>query len=286
VADPAIVLLDDGGRAEVPSYTRWWLASHPVLGGQRPDRLRLPAATDLAGLYDLAAGEPALLDFAGCLHGLGDLLADPERAADLLDRLGDPARTVPARTLRTIYAKLAFALDGCDVSPPARVRVAPDAVADRGEVAVLDQPHLLPLLGRAVLPAGDAPGPVADLLAVPFASELVKASVVSSPDVRWRWAEVPGAELAAERCDADLPDADLTVHDPVLVDTGSGEVTVDWWPGGPSEPDAVSRAAGAEALGRALAWRLGRWDRRAAAAEALAHPDAAARLRAEDSTDT
>jgi hypothetical protein len=257
-----------------------------VLGGRRPDRLRLPAATDLAGLYDTAAGDPALLDFAGCLHGLADVLADPERAADLLDRLGDPARTVPAQTLRTVYARLAFALDGCEVPPPARVRVAPDRVADRNAVAVLDQPHLLPLLGRAVLPAGDAPGPVADLLDVPFASELVKAAVVSAPVGRRRWADVPGTALAAERCGAEVPDVEITEHDPVLVTGAAGDVAVDWWPGGPTGPDAVSRAAGPAALGRALAWRLGRWDRRAAAAEALAHPDDAARLRAEDAADT
>ncbi|HVQ90436.1 MAG TPA: hypothetical protein VMU51_05320 [Mycobacteriales bacterium] len=456
VAVPAVALLADGGRAEVLPYTRWWLASHPVLGGHRPDRLRLPAATDLAGLYDLAAGDPApldpaLLDFAGCLHGLADLLADPERAADLLDRLGDPARTVPARTLREVYARLAFALDGCDVPPPARVRVAPDRVAARDAVAVLDQPHLLPLLGHAVIPAGDAPGAVADLLDVPFASDLVRGTVVSAPTTRRRWADIPGADLAAERCGADVPDTDVAVHDHLLVTgsagtgsagsgmagsagtgatgsagtgvagsagsgvsgsaggpagsgsaagsggsagvagsgggagvagsagtgvagsaggpagsggaagsggsagvTGSGggagvagsggeagsggvagvagdgavvaagdgaagsdgvagsggtgssggavgadpdagrtagsgsgrpdAVPVPWWPGDADTPDAVDRAGGPDALGRALAWRLGRWDRRAAAAEAFAHPEDAARLRAEDAT--
>ncbi len=416
VAAPAVALLADGGRAEVLPYTRWWLASHPVLGGHRPDRLRLPAATDLAGLYDLAAGDPApldpaLLDFAGCLHGLADLLADPERAADLLDRLGDPARTVPARTLREVYARLAFALDGCDVPPPARVRVAPDRVAARDAVAVLDQPHLLPLLGRAVIPAGDAPGAVADLLDVPFASDLVRGTVVSAPATRRRWADIPGADLAAERCGADVPDTDVAVHDHLLVtgsagtgsagsgvagsagtgatgsagtgvagsagsgvsgsaggpagsggaagsggsagvagsgggagvagsggEAGSGgagvagdgavvaagddaagsdgaagsggtgssggavgadpdagraagsgsgrpdAVPVPWWPGDADTPDAVDRAGGPDALGRALAWRLGRWDRRAAAAEAFAHPEDAARLRAEDAT--
>ncbi|MEN3357555.1 MAG: hypothetical protein V7637_1537 [Mycobacteriales bacterium] len=281
VAAPAVALLADGGKQEVLPYTRWWLASHPVLDGHRPDRLRLPAATDLAGLYDMAGGDPALLEFAGCLHGLADLLADPERAADLLDRLGDPARTVPARTLHAVYARLAFALDGCDVPPPARVRVAPDQVAARDAVAVLDQPHLLPLLGRAVVPAGDAPGPVADLLAVPFASDLVTASVTSAPAGRRRWADIPGADLAAERCGAEVPAVEVAEHDQLLV---TGGVPVPWWPGGPAGPDAVDRPAGPAALGRALAWRLGRWGRRAAAAEAFAQPGDAARLRAEDAT--
>lgn len=282
-AAPAVAVLADGSHAEVPPYTRWWLASHPVLGGRRPDRLRLPGVADLAGLYDAADGAPAVLELAGCLRGLDDVLVDPERAADLLERLGDPALAVPAATLREVYARLAFALDGCDVPAPAAVRVAPDRVVDRAAAAVLDQPHLLPLLGRAVVPAGGAPGPVADLLDLPFASELVTAAVTAAEAGRRRWADVPGAVLAAERCAAAVPDAEVAEYDPLLV---TGGVEVCWWPGGgPGHPDAVSRSAGAAALGRALAWRLGRWDCRAAAIEAFAHPGDAGRLRAEDAAD-
>jgi hypothetical protein len=58
-------------------------------------------------------------------------------------------------------------------------------------------------------------------------------------------------------------------------------VAVEWWPIGPV--DHVDRAAGTRALGRALAWRMGRWDLRAAAVEALAaSPEDRQRLQAED----
>jgi len=278
VHDPALAVLPDGGHASVPSYTRWWISTHAVLDRRRPDRLRLPGATDLAGLYDPAAGDEALLRFAGCLSGLADVLADPERAEDLLHRLADPARRALAATLRDSYARLALVLDGTDPDLPAGVRVAPDRVAPRGSAVVLDAPFLLPLLGdRAVVPAGGAPGPVADLLELPFASEVVASEVASAPVRRLRWAQVPGVDLAAQRCGAPVPDAELAVHDPLTLSTGAH---ADWWPG--DGVDHVDATAGPAALGRALAWRLDRWDRRAAATEALAHPDAAARLRAED----
>jgi hypothetical protein len=53
---------------------------------------------------------------------------------------------------------------------------------------------------------------------------------------------------------------------------------VSWWPEG--SVDHVE--PGPDALGRALAWRLGRWDRRAAVAEALRAPERAAVFAAED----
>jgi hypothetical protein len=276
VGDPAIAELADGSRVAVPAYPRWWLSTHPVLGGQRPDRLRLPGAVELSGLYDAVDGPAELLAFAGCLTGLEDLLADPERAADLLERLGDPARTVPALTLAGAYRRLAVALDGYDVPAPERVRVAPGRVVAREAAAVLDAPYLLPLLTRAVVPAGGAPGPVADLLDLPFASELVEATVVSVPVGRLAWSELPGAVLAAERCGGAVPAGSVAVHDPLQV---TGNIVIPWW------PDAVARGAGPDALGRALAWRLDRWDRRAAVIDALRHPDDADRLRAEDTLD-
>jgi hypothetical protein len=55
---------------------------------------------------------------------------------------------------------------------------------------------------------------------------------------------------------------------------------VPWWPGEP-EPDLVDGSPAS--LGRALAWRTGRWDLRQALAEAFAHPDRALDLVAEDS---
>ena len=82
--------------------------------------------------------------------------------------------------LRTVYARLAAALDGIDVDPPDRVRVAPDRVAE--DAVVLDAPYLQPLVHLPVLPAGGAPGAVADLLDLPLASEQVHGEVTGGGD--------------------------------------------------------------------------------------------------------
>jgi hypothetical protein len=200
-----------------------------------------------------------------------DVLADVDGAIDLLDRLGDPARTVRPGVLRTVYARLAAALDGIDVDPPERVRVAPDRVV--ADAVVLDAPYLQPLVDSSVVPAGGVPGVIADLLDLPLASELVRASVPGGGR-RVRWAELPGAGLAAARLG--LPDlsGEVAVHDQLAVDGRP----VAWWPG--EDVDHVDGTA--EGLGRALAWRAGRWPLRQALAEAFAFPDRAGVLAAED----
>jgi hypothetical protein len=132
---------------------------------------------------------------------------------------------------------------------------------------------LQPLVDRPVVPSGGAPAPVADLLDLPLASERVRATVTSRPVRVLRWAELPGAALAAARLGlAELP-GEVAVHDPLE----AGGRPVPWWPG---EPDAVDGSP--EALGRALGWRCGRWPLRQALAEAFARPGSAAELAAED----
>jgi hypothetical protein len=135
--------------------------------------LRLPQAADLTGLYDAVGSEPELAALLGCRAGLADVLADADAAADLLDRLGDPARTVSPGILAGLYGRLAAALAGVDVDPPDRVRVAPDRVVDAGRAVVLDAPWLLDRLGdRVPVAGGSDPEAVADLLDVPLLSEL------------------------------------------------------------------------------------------------------------------
>jgi hypothetical protein len=279
IQEPATAVLADGTRVEVPSYAAWWLAHHPVLDGHRPIDLRAPAAHRLAGLYDPAPYGPEILALTGCLSTVDQILADPELAAELLDRLGDPARTADPLLLRDIYGALALALDGFDLPPPPTVRVAPDRVLPAADCVLLDLPYLLPLLGnRVVAPSGGQPGPVADLLNLPFASEVVSAP--AGPDtepVRAEpWSAVPGAVLAAQRCDAGVPDATVAWHDNLRV---AGRA-VAWWPA--AGTDHLDLTAGAPALGRALAWRLDRWPHRAAAAEALDPAADPTTLRAED----
>ena len=255
----------------VPGYLRWWLSTHPVLDGGRPDRLRHPHSVELQGLYEPATAAPVVLDLLRPPTTIDDVLADAGGAIDLLDRLGDPARTVRPEVLRTVYARLAAALDGIDVDPPDRVRIAPDRVAE--DAVVLDAPYLLPLVREPVLAAGGAPGAVADLLDLPLASEQVHGKVTGDGR-RLRWADLPGANLAAARLGVDGLEGEVAVHDGLTV---AGR-PVGWWPDG-----AVDHVDGTPAaLGRALAWRAGAWPLRQALAEAFAFPDRAHELAAED----
>ncbi|MGY1714280.1 sacsin N-terminal ATP-binding-like domain-containing protein [Geodermatophilus sp. SYSU D01106] len=271
----ADVVLD---TVTVPCHLRWWLATHPVLDGQRPGRLRSPASTQLQGLYEAARAAPEVLARLRPPATVDDVLADPDAALDLLGRLGDPARTVPAAVLRDVHARLAAALDGLDVEPPERVRVAPDRVADPGRepVAVLDAPWLQPLADGPLVPAGGAPGAVADLLDLPLLSERVRAAVESAPESRHAWADLPGADLAAARLGLPGLAGEVEVHAPLL----AGGRPVPWWPGTDGGPDAVDGTPAA--LGRALAWRHGAWPLRQALAEAFAEPGRSADLAAED----
>ena len=96
-----------------------------MLDGRRPDRLRSPDGTELQGLYEPADATDAVLDLLAPPASVDDVLADVDGALDLLDRLGDPARRVRPDVLRTVYARLATALEGIDADPPDRVRMAP-----------------------------------------------------------------------------------------------------------------------------------------------------------------
>jgi hypothetical protein len=255
----------------VPGYLRWWLSTHPVLDGRRPDRLRRPGPGPLQGLYEPVDAAPELLDRLRPPATVEDVLADVDGAVDLLHRLGDPARTVRPTVLRTVYARLAEVLDGLDVDPPERVRVFPDRVV--ADAVVLDAPWLQPLVRSDVVPAGGRPASVADLLDLPLASEVVEGTPAGRPVAARRWAEVPGAGLAAARLGLDELTGEVAVDERLAV----RGTPVRWWPG---DPDRVDGTPGS--LGRALAWRAGRWDLRQALAEAFAHPDGVPDLAAED----
>jgi hypothetical protein len=259
------------GGVAVPSYLRWWLSTHPVLGGERPDRLRHPESTELQGLYEPASAAPPVLARLRPPASVDDVLADVDGAIDLLDRLGNPTRTVRPDVLRTVYARLADALDGIDVDPPERVRVAPNRVA--ADAVVLDAPFLQPLVDAPLVPAAGASGAVADLLDLPLASELVRGAV-TGPGERRRWADLPGAALAAARLGVTELTGEVVLHDGLDV---AGR-PVSWWP----VEDADHVDGTPEGLGRALAWRAGAWSRRQALAEAFAFPDRAGELAAED----
>jgi hypothetical protein len=125
-----------------------------------------------------------------------------------------------------------------------------------------------------VVPAGGLPGPVADLLDLPLAGELVRASLTSRPERVVTWAGLPGAALAAARLGRPELSGEVAVHRSLEADGRP----VTWWPG--EDVDHVDGTPAA--LGRALAWRHGAWPLRQALAEAFADPDRAADLAAED----
>lgn len=248
--------------AHGPSYSAWWIARHARVMGQPPGHWRLLDAADLDGLYD-----PLPLDLdAAVARWIGvstDLDAAAERPADLLDRLADPVRTVPAARVPTLTAVVVDALaDRDEIDLPDGVRTSSGAVVDAASAVVLDRPWWAQVVdaGRLV-PGGADPVTVARVLDLPTVSadgpgrvRTEGAAPAGSGD-RWRRA----AAAAGVEPDA-VP---LTVAATLMVD-GHPDRTVRWWC-----VDGHFYADGsASALGRVAAWAAGRWSLRHLAAAA------------------
>jgi hypothetical protein len=274
LVEPTRVLLADGRRAEVPSYTAWWLRRHAVLGGRRPADVRAADADPLlAGLYDEAVlpADQGVARALGVRTTLADLLAEPGGADELLDRLADPGRPVTRAQLRAVYAALAAAAP--DTAPPDGVRAVRGAevvVADAADVLVLDAADLWPLVAARplVLAPHDLAPQLADLLDLPLVSEEVAGAVQSEPVVR----DVPPIVAAV------LPGAPATylAHDRLIVDG----IAVPWrWTRG------AVHAAGPDGLASGLAWAAGQWPARHLLAALLRDPAAAPRLLADADLD-
>ena len=129
---------------EPRGYTGWWIARNALLDGRAPRDWRLETATDLAGLYDPVP--PTGVD-PSVLAAIG-VRAELEPDSDLLERLADPDRDVPAGTTLRAHAALARAvldgtLDTHDVDPPNAVRSLTGQVVPAAEGLVLDAPWVL-----------------------------------------------------------------------------------------------------------------------------------------------
>lgn len=248
--------------ADPRGYPAWWLARYALLAGRPPRDWRLADADDLAGLYDpvpdIGIAPALLLDL-----GVRDHLAvtDLAQAADLLDRLGDPARDVPIGLAMRAHAVLAEAaltevFDPAEVDPPDRVRTLSGDAVRAEDTAVLDRPWLLPVLGadRAVaIRPSDLDGALADLLNVPLAEELV-AGRPSSAGESVPWSELGAVVLACSLVDVPVPAGSVVVHDELIV----ADTHVPWW-----VSDGLVHTEDTPAgMARALAWAADRWSDR------------------------
>ncbi|WP_119727118.1 sacsin N-terminal ATP-binding-like domain-containing protein [Thermomonospora amylolytica] len=275
VVDPAHVVLADGRRARVPSYTAWWLRRHPVLGGRRPADLRTADAVELAGLYDVAPEglDPVLARALGVRRSAAELLAEPGGPAELLDRLADPAREVSRSLLRRLWTALADRVAAGDdpPDPPERVRALVGGVPEvvpAEDALVLDTPAVLPLVGDQplVITAYDRAVALAEALDLALAGEEVAGTVESTGTPR----PVPRAALEV------VPDApqEYLAHEALVVDGQK----VSWWY---DEETGDVHAGDPAGLARGLAWAAGRWSDRLLLEAVLRDPGSAATALAE-----
>ncbi|MFB4292325.1 sacsin N-terminal ATP-binding-like domain-containing protein [Nonomuraea sp. ATR24] len=256
---------------EVPSYTAWWLAGHPVLGGRKPRELRLPGADPLLqGLYgDAPAGlDEGALAMLGVRTTLAELLDSHGGPEELLDLMADESIVVDRAQLRALWVALA-GVEPSRVAPPPRLRAVLGGdivVADAEDVVVVEAPDLLQLVTRhpLVLAPYDLAESLSELLDLPLAGELTSGEVTSSGETR----PVPPQVRSL------LPTAPETYveHEKLLVD--GAECTWRFFEG-------TVHCTGVDGLARGLAWATGQWNDRLAVAALLRDPAAVPLLLAE-----
>ncbi|QFZ16490.1 sacsin N-terminal ATP-binding-like domain-containing protein [Saccharothrix syringae] len=260
---------------EPDGYTSWWLARYATLDGVPLGAWRLPGADDLEGLYDVVpdVGLPEhVLAAAGVRASLD--VADEDDVTDLLARLGDPARKLSDALVLRVHALLAEVAGSVGVEPPDRVRVLTGAAVPADDVLVPDLPWLLGVLPPdQVLASRGSAAALAELLALPLASEEVSGSVVGSGD-EVVWSELGAVRLACDLLGVELPTGSVVVHDDLVVAAEGAEHEVSWW----VEDDVVHAADTPEGLARALAWTTSRWDDRHTFAALIADPTPAVLL--------
>ncbi|GAA2209803.1 hypothetical protein GCM10009850_052620 [Nonomuraea monospora] len=256
---------------EVPSYTAWWLAHRPVLGGRRPLELRLPGADPLLqGLYaDAPAGlDEAALSMLGVRTTLAELLASHGGPEELLDLMADESIEVDRAQLRALWIALA-AVDPSRVAPPSRVRAVLGGqivVASAEDAVVVEAPDLLQLVTDRplVLASYDLAESLSELLDLPLAGELTSGEVTSEGVTRQVPAEVRSLLPAAP--------GTYVEHEKLLVDG----VECAW-----RFFEGAVHCTGVDGLARGLAWATGQWNDRLAVAALLRDPEAVPLLLAE-----
>ncbi|MEV5981967.1 molecular chaperone Hsp90 [Streptomyces sp. NPDC052114] len=266
LTQPLRVLLPDGTTESVRSYTAWWLRGHPVLDGRRPAGLRAAGGDPLLeGLYDAADasgfGDEQVLRALGVRTSVGALLAEPGGAAELLDRLADPERTVSAAQLHALYGALAD-LDPGQVTLPDELRAVVDGevvVVDAADAVVADAPDLLPLAdGVALLPV--EPRRAADLAEL---FQVRRLSETAAVDPVGEGVEHAVPEPVRILLGAATPETYVEYEE-----LSAGGVELDWR----RTPDGTVHAATVEGVAAGLAWAAGQWPRRFEVAALLEDP--------------
>ncbi len=263
---------------EPGGYTGWWIAHHASLDGRPPRAWRLPDAADLAGLYDPvppAGVDPSVLIAIGVRDTLR--VTGEDDAGELLERLGDADRDVSAGAGLRAHAALAGAVrDGtvapADLRPPPAARSLTGEVVPAAEALVLDAPWVLGVVeAQRVVGAGydfELAEPLAELLDLPLASEVVVGTVTGAADAV-RWTDLGAVVDACGLAGFGVPPGGARVHDRLTVRIGLIEHEVPWW-----VDDGVLHCADSTAgLARALAWAADRWTDRHLLAALLDDPD-------------
>ncbi|MER7079826.1 hypothetical protein SAMN02982929_07107 [Saccharopolyspora kobensis] len=271
---------------EPRSYSVWWIERYALLAGAPPRTWRLPEAEDLAGLYDPVPDvglDAEHLRLAGVRDELN--VEDTDDAADLLERLGDPERTVRAGTALRAHQALAEAvacrtIDPSEIDPPEMVRSVSGAVVSTGRAVVLDEPWMLSVVEAPLVIAGGSPDQfdaeaLAELLDLPLASEENTMQVVGEGRTQ-RWPEVARVPASCELLGIPLPTGQITLHDSLRVRSSAGEQRVHWWV---ENTGGVHAERTPDGLARALAWAAGAWHERFALTALLADPEATTLLR-------
>ncbi|MGW3443601.1 sacsin N-terminal ATP-binding-like domain-containing protein [Streptomyces sp. NPDC001076] len=266
LTQPVRVLLPDGTHEVVRPYTAWWLRGHPVLDGRRPTGL-LAAGGDplLRGLYEEADAtgfeDEQVLRALGVRTSVAALLDEPGGAAELLDRLADPDRSVTGAQLHALYGALAD-LDPEQVTLPDELRAVVDGrveVVDAADAVVVDSPDLLPFTsGVPLLPV--RPSRAAELAEL-FQVRRLSESVTGSVDSEGTEHDVP--EPVHVLLGPRTPQT-YVEHEELVVDG----VEIDWRLTG----DGVLHAATLEGVAAGLAWAAGQWPRRFEVAALLEDP--------------
>jgi hypothetical protein len=171
----------------------------------------------------------ALLAAAGVRTGLS--VGGAVDAADLLARLGDPARTVTPAVVHAAHTALANAgLDPADVEPPARVRAVTGEVIEADRAVVLDSPWLAGVFPPSELVSGGDPGALADLLDLPLASERVAPELLdAAAGTTVRWADLVEVVAVCAAAGLAVADGTLQLHERLLVRHDGVEHLVPFW---------------------------------------------------------